>query len=94
MKKYDLKNIMQMAHRTYKNKMYRAGRTFGECLKEAWAIAKSEVKFREEREARMRAMMENSKPVVTVKHNDKALRWEDFYNVNSRGYMGAQYCGD
>ena len=94
MKKYDLKKIMQMARRTYKSKTQRYGRTFGECLKDAWAIAKSEVKFREEREARMRAMMAEQQPMATVKHDERNLKWDDFYNVNSRGYMGAQYCGD
>ncbi len=94
MKKYDLKKIMQMAHRTYNSKTQRYGRTFGECLKAAWAIAKSERKFHEEREARMRAMMAEQQPVTPVKHDERNLRWEDFYNVNSRGYMGAQYCGD
>ena len=92
--KYDLRKIMKMAHRSYNSKMYRCGRTFGECLKEAWEIAKSERKYIEEREARVQAMLANRKPNPEVKHNEKAIKWEDCYNVNSRGYMGAQYCGD
>ena len=92
--KYDKRKIMQMAHRTYASAMYRCGRTFGQCLKEAWEIAKSERKFLEEREARVKVMLANRKPVAEVKLNEKEIRWEDCYNANSRGHLGAQYCGD
>lgn len=92
--KYDMRKIMKMAHRDYSSPRFRCGRTFGECLKEAWEIAKSERKYIEEREARVKEMLANRKPNTEVKHNEKAIKWEDCYNVNSRGYMGAQYCGD
>ena len=36
--KYDLRKIMKMAHRDYNSPRFRCGRTFGECLKEAWEI--------------------------------------------------------
>ena len=39
------------------------GRTFGECLKLAWDWAKDAIKCREEREAKIKAMVANQKPV-------------------------------
>lgn len=93
MKRYNLSQIMKDAHRFYRSKS-RMGRTFGECLKLAWGWAKDEVKFKEEREAKIQAMIVNKKPVERTSYNDNRLIWSDCYNSNSRGYMGAQYCGD
>lgn len=93
MKRYNLSQIMKDAHRFYRSKS-RMGRTFGECLKLAWGWAKDEVKFKEEREANIQAMLVNQKPVERTSYNDNRLTWSDCYNVNSRGYLGSQYCGD
>lgn len=93
MKRYNLSQIMKDAHRFYRSKS-RMGRTFGECLKLAWGWAKDEVKFREEREANIKALVANCKPVERSSHNEGRLTWSDCYNVNSKGYMGSQYCGD
>ena len=38
------------------------GRTFGECLKLAWTWAKDAIKFKEEREAKIKAMIAHQKP--------------------------------
>mgnify|MGYP000184839948 CR=1 FL=1 len=92
MKRYNLSQIMQDAHRFYRSNS-RMGRTFGECLKLAWTWAKDEVKFKEEREAKAKAMLANQKPVERNSYNDR-ITWSDCYNSNSRGYMGSQYCGD
>ncbi|MDC2169710.1 hypothetical protein [Bacteroides thetaiotaomicron] len=71
------------------------GRTFGECLKLAWRWAKDAIKFAEEREAKIKAMLANQKPVErTICNVVSTLTWDDCYNSNSRGYMGSQYCGD
>ena len=94
MKKYDLHKIMKQAHETYNSKRFRMGRTFGECLKAAWRCEKDAVKFREEREAKMKAMAAMQKPVQGTSYNSLTMTWQDCYNANSRGYMGAQYCGD
>lgn len=45
MKKYDKSEIMKRAHRFYKGKEYR---TFSECLKASWAIAKRGMEVKEE----------------------------------------------
>lgn len=84
---------MRSAHRFYKSNA-RMGRTFGECLRMAWEWAKDEIKFKEEREAKIRLLLASQKPVRRTTSNETNITWNDCYNVNSRGYMGAQYCGD
>lgn len=93
MKRYNLSQIMKDAHRFYRSNS-RMGRTFGECLKLAWGWAKDEVKFKEEREAKVKVVVANYKPTERTSHVDGRLTWSDCYNSNSRGYMGSQYCGD
>lgn len=93
MKHYSLSQIMKDAHRFYNSKS-RMGRTFGECLKLAWRWAKDAIKFAEEREAKIKAMAANYKPAERTSHVEGRLTWSDCYNVNSKGYMGSQYCGD
>jgi hypothetical protein len=94
MKRYNLSQIMKDAHRFYKSKS-RMGRTFGECLKLAWRWAKDAIKFAEERETKVKAMLANQKPTNrTISGAVSTLTWDDCYNRNSRGYMGSQYCGD
>lgn len=91
--KYNKSEIMRSAHRFYKSNA-RMGRTFGECLRMAWKWAKDEIKFKEEREAKIRLLLASQKPVRRTTSNETNITWNDCYNVNSRGYMGAQYCGD
>ena len=61
MKRYNLSQIMKDAHRFY-NSRSRMGRTFGECLKLAWRWAKDAIKFAEEREAKIKAIIAHQKP--------------------------------
>lgn len=91
--KYNKSEIMRSAHRFYKSNA-RMGRTFGECLRMAWEWAKDEIKFKEECEAKIRLLLASQKPVRRTTSNETNITWNDCYNVNSRGYMGAQYCGD
>ena len=94
MKRYNLSQIMKDAHRFYNSKS-RMGRTFGECLKLAWCWAKDAIKFAEEREAKIQAMLDNQKLAErTISNVASNLTWYDCYNSNSKGYMGSQYCGD
>lgn len=93
MKRYNLFQIMKDAHRFY-NSNSRMCRTFGECLKLAWRWAKDAIKFAEEREAKIQALLANQKPVKRTSYNDSNLTWSDCYSANSKGYMGSQYCGD
>ena len=76
------------------NSRSRMGRAFGECLKLAWRWAKDAIKFKEERDTKIKAMLANQKPVERKSYNDSKITWTDCYNVNSKGYMGSQYCGD
>lgn len=93
MKRYNLSQIMKDAHRFYRSNS-RMGRTFGECLKLAWGWAKDEIKLKEEREAQIKAVLANYKPAESASHVESRITWSDCYNVNSKGYMGSQYCGD
>ena len=93
MKRYNLSQIMKDAHSFFRSNS-RMGRTFGECLKLAWRWAKDAIKFAEEREAKIKAMAANYKPAERTSHVEGRLTWSDCYNVNSKGYMGSQYCGD
>ena len=93
MKRYNLSQIMKDAHRFYRSNS-RMGRTFGECLKLAWGWAKDEVKFKEEREAKVKVVIANYNPAERTSHINGRLTLSYCYNANSRGYMGSQYCGD
>jgi hypothetical protein len=93
MKRYNLSQIMKDAHSFFRSNS-RMGRTFGECLKLAWDWAKDAIKCREEREAKIKAMVANQKPVEHTSQIEGRLTWSDCYNTNSKGYMGSQYCGD
>lgn len=93
MKRFNLSQIMKDAHRFYRSNS-RMGRTFGECLKLAWTWAKDAIKFKEERDAKIKAMAANYKPAERKSYNDSKITWADSYNSNSKGYMGSQYCGD
>ena len=98
--RYNKSQIMKMAHRTYKYVGKKQGKSFGECLKSTWRLAKLNVEVEEAREKRLAEealkyaqWKEADKKVVS--HDDK-YRHIDFdpYNRNSRGYLGSQYCGD
>lgn len=96
MKRFNLSEIMQNAHRTYKYVGKKQGKTFGEVLKSTWKLAKLDVAMQESElkhkaEAIKKAEeYKNCKPAQIVRYNFTG----DVYNRNSRGYMGSQYCGD
>ena len=94
MKRFDLRQIMRDAHRTYKYVGKQQGKTFGEVLKSTWKLAKLNVTMQEEL-ARQQEERNNKvfTPVKAEKVTFKA-EWSDCYNSNSRGYLGSQYCGD
>ena len=87
MKRFDLRQIMRDAHRTYKYVGKKQGKTFGEVLKSTWKLAKLNVTMQEELARQQEER--NNKEKVTFK-----AEWSDCYNSNSRGYLGSQYCGD
>ena len=45
MKRYNLSEIFKNAHRNYKYSGKKQGKTFGECLKSAWRLAKLQADF-------------------------------------------------
>lgn len=96
MKRYNLSEIMRNAHRTYKFSGKKQGKTFAQVLKSTWRLAKLDVAMQEsemrmkERVAKESADFKNRKPAEVVSYNFLG----DVYNRNSKGRMGAQYCGD
>ena len=51
MKRFDLRQIMRDAHRTYKYVGKKQGKTFGEVLKSTWKLAKLNVTMQEDRKS-------------------------------------------
>ena len=95
MKKYNLSMIMKSAHRNYK----KGGITFSEALKNAWMLAKLQVRMMEMEEQRAQQLKENAKIKTHIEKTKRAsfdtnIAYNAIYNTNSTGYMGAQYCGD
>ena len=96
MKKYNLSIIMKSAHRNYK----KGGMTFSEALKNAWMLAKLQVRMMEMEEERAQQLKENAKIKTHIEKTKRApfdaadIAYNVIYNTSSTGYMGAQYCGD
>ena len=61
--RYNKSEIMREAHKLYK-KCKQYGRTFGSCLKQAWASAKAIVRLAEQRAAFEKKMIERKHNVV------------------------------
>ena len=57
MKRYNKQQVMKDAHRLYNNDFQRKGRTWSECLRAAWSWEKDAVQVREEKAARLDAMI-------------------------------------
>lgn len=104
MKRYNLTKVMKDAHRLYNNEYQRRGRTWGECLKAAWRWEKDAVKTREEKEAKLQAMLTQAWAEHDVKmkqseaernpYNDLSIPSSAFYTENTRGRFGSRYVGD
>ena len=93
MKRYNLSQIMKSAWRSYK----RAGneRTFSECLKSAWSLAKlQEYCSPEAVKARRHEAMSNAAKATKDKgYNNKNIPVSAYYTA-STGRYGAHYVGD
>lgn len=100
MKRYNLSQIMKSAWRSYK----RAGneRTFSECLKSAWSLAKLQeycspeaVKARTNQflAERHEAMSNAAKATMDKGYNNKSIPASAYYTA-STGRYGAHYVGD
>lgn len=100
MKRYNLSQIMKSAHRTYKR--YNGNKSFSDCLKFAWMMAKSELSFT--REAVAKKDIEFAKAInapYSKKVSSKRSPYDSmnipasaYYNPYSKGPFGSQYVGD
>ncbi len=96
--KYNMKAIMKKAW-MYKNNPFctQYRNDFKGALKEAWVdarLAMDKYKLAEEYESKMKAMKATRKNEECSSCGERKITWSDCYNVNSRGYLGSQYCGD
>lgn len=95
MKRYNKQQVMKDAHRLYKNDFQRRGRSWSECLKAAWSWERDAVKTREEKAAKLDAMIAASWAAHNARKNEfeglsaDAVSWAMGYN-RSNGF----YCGD
>jgi hypothetical protein len=103
MKRYNLSEIMKNAHRSYKYSGKQQGKTFGECLKSAWRLAKLQSNFTVEAvkertdkylAERHEAMSKTAKATMHEGYNNKNIPASAYYNVNSTGRFGSRYVGD
>ena len=101
MKRYNKQQVMKDAHRLYKNDFQRRGRSWGECLKAAWSWEKDAVRVREEKEARLDAMIAASWAAHNAHKNEKSNK-KEFEDLSSDAVSYAMgygrgngfYCGD
>ncbi|MCE8587980.1 hypothetical protein K0E75_10665 [Bacteroides fragilis] len=101
MKRYNKQQVMRDAHKLYRNDFQRRGRSWGECLKATWRWEKDAVKTREEKNAKLDAMIAASWAAYHVRENEKINRNEfegllpdavSFAMGYGRG--NGFYCGD
>lgn len=98
MKKYDLHQIMKAAHEIYRKyfKLYsltHGVKTFGDCLKVAWANEKKRVSEEEARIAEKESYR-NAAPSKRSSYDNLNIPTSAYYNSNSKGLFGSQYVGD
>ncbi|WP_288734962.1 hypothetical protein [uncultured Phocaeicola sp.] len=94
MKRYDLREIMKNAWRTYKYVAKRQGKTFAQVLKSTWRLAKMRVSVSKFMEEKPKSTI--VQPISTPKPYEwsEGITAADIYPDNSRGYLGSKYCGD
>jgi len=99
MKRYNKQQVMKDAHKLYNNKHHRQGRSWSECLKAAWRWEKDAVRVREEKAARLEAVIAAS----WAAHNAKKQEMKSDNSFSrlspeeisySMGYGCGLYCGD
>ena len=101
MKQCNKQQVMKDAHRIYKNDFQRKGRSWGECLKAAWSWEKDAVQVREEKAARLDAMIAASwaahnerKEAKTNENWYKGIDSETLSYAMGYGRGNNFYCGD
>lgn len=100
MKKYNLHQVMKAAHAIYRKyfKLYQLThgvKTFGDCMKVAWADEKKRVAAEEERNAEKEAIKAAlAQPTQRSSYDSFNAPYSAYYNPNSRGDLGSRYVGD
>ena len=77
MKRYNLSEIFKNAHRNYKYSGKKQGKTFGECLKSAWRLAKLQANFTVE------AVKERTDKFLAERANNNYW-WNTFWNFQRK----------
>lgn len=100
MKRYNKQQVMKDAHRLYGSEFHRKGRSWSECLKAAWGWEHDAVRAREEKAARLDAIITAS----WIAHEERASQrkderaWERNLTGSeiskAMGYGIGRYCGD
>lgn len=99
MKRYDKQQVMKDAHRLYNNNFQRRGRSWSDCLKAAWGWERDAVRVREEKAARLHAMIVASWSIHNERQNEVS-RKNEFEGLSpdaisfAMGYGRNLYCGD
>lgn len=101
MKRYNKQQVMKDAHRLYNNDFQRRGRSWLECLKAAWSWERDAVRTREEKAAKLDAMIVASWAAHNARKNEKPKK-KEFEGLSSdtvsyaMGYGRGNgfYCGD
>lgn len=100
MKRYNKQQVLKDAHRLYRNEFQRRGRTWSECLKTAWSWERDVVKVREEKAARLDAIIAASWIAHKEQENQRRdeRTWERGLTsdeiAKAMGYGNGRYCGD
>ena len=100
MRRYNKQQVMRDAHRFYGSEFHRRGRSWSDCLKAAWIWEHDAVRAREEKAARLDAMIAASwiahKEGVNQRRDERA--WEGGLTSDeiskAMGYGTGRYCGD
>lgn len=100
MKRFDLKQIMKTAHRTYKYVAKKQGKSFGEVLKSTWKLAKQDAAIEAALQAQREQMNRENELMAKIKVTEHVYQWpegvtpEAVYPMNNLGAMGAHFVGD
>ena len=97
--KYNRSEIFKNAHRTYKYRGKKQGRTFAEVLKATWMLAKIQVSMAENEAKRKEKENAKAEALRAARLNSKAERAD--YNgyisheaLYGRGFISGGYVGD
>lgn len=95
MKRYNLSKIMKEAHKIAKYMRLYNCKTWGDCLRAAWAQEKRNVKRAEASQAKKEAMKEAlSQTSQRSSYDYLNVPLSAYYSNNNRGRFGSCFVGD